>query len=279
VVRAALETVPISQRQACQLVGVNRSTGFYESHPRDDTKLRARLRELAAERRRWGCPRLIDLLRGEGYGDNHKRIERVYREEQLQVRRRKRKRLAPGARRRPIPVPTQPGHRWSMDFIHDVLATGRRIKALTIVDDFSRESPAIAVDTSLSSEQGIRILEEIREVRGLPQAFLMDNDSRFTSLRFLRWAREVGVELHFIEPGKPIQNAFAESFNGRLRDECLNEDWFISLAEARETIEDWRVDYNTRRPHGSLGRIPPSEYLRRYNQAENSPDQLVQSEG
>ena len=166
-----------------------------------------------------------------------------------------------------------------MDFIHDVLATGRRIKALTILDDFSRESPAIAVDTSLSSEQVIRILEQIREVRGLPRAFLMDNDSRFTSLRFLRWSREVGVELHFIQPGKPAQNAFAESFNGRLRDECLNENWFTSLAEAREVIEDWRVDYNTRRPHRSLGRIPPAEYLRRFNNGQNSQTQTVQSEG
>jgi len=264
-VRAALDQVSLSKRRACSLAGLNRSTWFYEPHPKPDGLLRGRLRDLAAERRRWGCPRLTDLLRGEGFTDNHKRIERIYREEKLQVRKRKRKRLAPGTERQPIAPPGAPNERWSMDFIHDVLANGRPIKALTIVDDFSRESPAIEVDTSLSSEQVIRILEQIRDLRGLPQGFVLDNDSRFTSLRFLRWARETGVALHFIQPGKPIQNAYAESFNGRLRDECLNENWFASLAEAREVIEDWRVDYNTRRPHGSIGRIPPAEFLRRLN--------------
>jgi len=166
-----------------------------------------------------------------------------------------------------------------MDFVQDVLANGRRVRALTIVDNVSRESPAIAVDFSLGTDRVIRILEQLREERGLPEGFVLDNDSRFTSLAFLRWARETGVALHFIEPGKPVQNAFAESFNGRLRDECLNENWFLSLAEAREVIEAWRVDYNTRRPHGSIGRIPPAEFLRRFNQTRKPASELVLSEG
>jgi putative transposase len=142
-----------------------------------------------------------------------------------------------------------------MDFVHDVLVTGRRWQALTMVDDFSRESPGIEVDFSLNSERVIRVLERLGDEIGLPQGIVLDNDARFTSLRFLRWVREAGVTLHFIEPGKPIQNAFAESFNGRFRDECLNENWFWSMPETREIVEAWRVDYNTHRPHGSIGRI------------------------
>jgi putative transposase len=234
---------------------------------------------MSAVRRRWGCPRLTDWLRSEGFQDNHKRIERVYREEKLQVRRRKRKRLAPGTERKPVPIPGGPRERWSIDFVHDVLATGRRMQALTIVDDFSRESPAIEVDFSLGAERVIRVLEQLGAEGGLPRGLVLDNDSRFTSLGFLRWAREKGVGLNFIEPGKPIQNAFAESFNGRLRDECLNENWFLSLAEARDVVEAWRVDYNTRRPHGSIGRIPPAEFLRRFKQREESASELVHIEG
>jgi len=241
--------------------------------------LRQRLRELAAVRRRWGCPRLTDWLRTEGFSDNHKRIERIYREEHLQVRRRKRKRLSPGTERRPIPVPAGPRDRWSMDFVHDVLATGRRTQALTIVDDFSRESPAIEVDFSLGTERVIRVLEQLRDEGGLPQGIVLDNDPRFTSLRFMRWAREAGVTLHFIEPGKPIQNAFIESFNGKFRDECLNENWFLSLGETREIVETWRLDYNTQRPHRSLGRVPPAEFLRRFKQREELASELVHIEG
>lgn len=277
--RAAQAELAPSHRRACRLAGLGRSTWFYRARPPDDTGLRQRLRELAAVRRRWGCPRLTDVLRTEGFVDNHKRIERVYREEKLQVRRRRRKRLAPGTERMAIPAPAGPDELWSLDFVHDVLASGRRMQALTIVDDMSRESPAIEVDFSLGTERVIRVLEQLRAERGLPMGFILDNDSRFTSLRFLRWARDVGVTLHFIEPGKPIQNAFAESFNGRFRDECLNENWFISLPETREIVETWRVDYNTQRPHGSIGRIPPAEFLRWFKQTEQPASELVLTEG
>lgn len=265
------EKLALSDRRACDLAGLNRSTWFYAPRPRDDTALRERLRDLAGRRRRWGSPRLTDLLRAEGFSDNHKRIERVYAEEGLQVRRRKRKRLAPGTERAPVAVPSGPDERWSMDFVHDVLATGRRYMTLNIVDDFSRECPAIEVAFSFPSERVIRVLEEIREDRGLPSTFVLDNDPRFTSRVFMKWARESRVALHFIEPGKPIQNPFAESFNGRFRDECLNEEWFASLTEARTRIEDYRIDYNTRRPHGSIGRIPPAEFLRRFHETGIPP--------
>jgi putative transposase len=218
---------------------------------------------------------LTDVLRSEGFRDNHKRIERIYREEKLQVRRRRRKRMAPGTERKPIPVPTAPGVRWTIDFVHDVLVTGRRWQALTIVDDFSRESPGIEVDFSLNSERVIRVLDQLGDEIGLPQGIVLDNDVRFTSLRFLRWAREAGVTLHFIEPGKPIQNAFAESSDGRFRDECLNENWFWSMPETREIVEIWRVDYNTHRPHGSIGRIPPAEFVRRFKEADHTASELV----
>jgi len=166
-----------------------------------------------------------------------------------------------------------------MDFVHDVLATARRWQALTIVDDFSRECPAIEVDFSLGTERVIRVLERLGDEFGLPEGIVLDNDSRFTSLRFLRWAREAGVTLHFIEPGKPIQNAFAESFNGRFRDECLNENWFFSMPETREIVEAWRLDYNTQRPHGSIGRIPPAEFVRRFKQTKEPASELVLTEG
>ena len=222
---------------------------------------------------------MIDMLRREGFKDNHKRIERVYSQEGLQVRRRRRKRLSPGLERKPIPIPCGPRDRWSIDFVHDVLATGRRTQALTIIDDFSRESPGIAVEFSFGTERVIRVLEQLHDEGGLPRCIVLDNDARFTSCRFMDWAREAGVTLHFIEPGKPIQNAFIESFNGRFRDECLNENWFSSLAEKREAVESWRVDYNTERPHGSLGRISPAEFLRRFKQTQNPALEMVHNGG
>lgn len=214
---------------------------------------------------------MLDALREEGVTDNHKRVERIYREEGLQVRRRKRKRLAPGTERRRPEIPTGPDQRWSMDFTHDVLATGQRYMTLNLVDDFSRECPAIEVAFSFPSERVIRVLEAIREERGLPPAFVLDNDTRFTSRAFMRWAKEAEITLHFIEPGKPVQNPYIESFNGRFRDECLNEEWFASLIDARTKIEGYRIDYNTRRPHGSIGRIPPAEFLRRFHETGISP--------
>lgn len=199
------------------------------------------------------------LLRREGWAVNHKRVYRLYREEGLAVRRRKRKRAA-GWARVPLPAPAQVNQGWSMDFLTDELARGRRFRLLTIVDDYTREALAIEVDTSLPGERVRRVLEQLVESRGRPEWILTDNGPEFTGRVLDQWAFEQGVRLHFITPGKPVENAYVESFNGKLRDECLNENWFESLAEARGVIEAWRVDYNQARPHSALGYQTPEEF-------------------
>jgi putative transposase len=191
---------------------------------------------------------------------NHKKVERIYREEGLSLRKRKRKKIA--AQTRLILPPAQRSNeRWSMDFVADSLVTGRRFRALTIVDDFSRECPAIEVDTSLGGARVVQVLERLAELRGLPEMITVDNGPEFTSRALDEWAYRRGLKLNYIRPGKPIENAYVESFNGRLRDECLNENWFLSLKHAREIIETWRKDYNEARPHGSLEGLTPQEYL------------------
>lgn len=227
----------------------------------DDGPLRRRLEQLAAERRRFGYRRLHVLLRREGIVVNIKRVRRIYREANLQVRKRLRRRVALG-RGNPAPMVANVNERWSLDFVHDTLGSGRRFRSLTIVDDFSHESLAIEVDTSLSGERVVRVLDAIAAVRSLPRTIVMDNGTELTSLTMLKWAADRGVRLHHIAPGKPTQNAYIESFNGRFRDECLNENTFSTLAEAREVIEAWRDDYNKNRPHSSLGNRTPEEFVR-----------------
>ena len=250
----------MSQRRACRLVGLSRSVAQYRCRERDDAALRARLKELAARYRRYGYLRLHVLLAGEGLVVNAKRTWRLYREEGLQVRRRKRRRL-PRRDRLPLPVPDRPMRRWSLDFMSDQLSCGRRFRILNIVDDCSRECPGQIVDLSISGERLARFLDDLARRRGLPEGLVMDNGPEPTSKAMFEWARRTGVELHFIEPGKPVQNAFIESFNGRFRDECLNEEWFVSLAHARAVIEDWRIHYNTARPHSALGYRTPAAWL------------------
>jgi len=252
----------LSQRRACRLVGLNLSTWQYRSTRQMVSGLRERIVELAGERRRFGYRRLYVLLRREGWVINHKAVHRIYREEGLQVRRRKRKRIGP-ADRQPIELPQKVNERWSMDFVSDVLSNGRRIRTLNIVDDFSRECPAIEVDTSLTGARVVRVLERLSLTRKLPMAIVVDNGPELISKALDEWAYRNGVRLHFIEPGKPVQNAFVESFNGKFRDECLNEHWFTNLVDARQTIEEWRIDYNTLRPHSSLGYMTPIEYARK----------------
>ena len=201
---------------------------------------------------------------------NLKRVRRIYREANLQVRKRVRRRVALG-RGNPAPAVAGLNQRWSLDFVHDVLSSGRRFRSLTVVDDYSHESLAIEVDTSLSGERVVRVLDAIAEVRGLPKTLVMDNGTELTSLTMLRWAADRGVQLHHIAPGKPTQNAFIESFNGRFRDECLNENHFSTLAEAREIIEAWRVDYNENRPHSSLGNRTPEEFVQDLVNQQPSP--------
>jgi len=193
---------------------------------------------------------------------NHKRVYRLYRDEGLSVRRRGRKRVAREARL-PLPAPIGPNELWSLDFVSDALAWGRRIRLLCIIDAFTRESLAIEVDTSLPGQRVARVLDRLIAERGqAPAEIVLDNGPELTSRALDQWAYECGVRLRFIEPGKPIQNAFIESFNGRLRDECLNEHWFLTLADARRLIEDWRMDYNRSRPHSSLGNLTPLEFRR-----------------
>jgi putative transposase len=253
------EAQGLSERRACGLVGIKRSSCRYAGRRAEMGRLRRRLRELAQERRRFGYRRLTVLLRREGWTVNHKRVYRLYREEGLGVRRRKRKRIG-AVERQALAIPGRPNERWSMDFITDALTEGRKFRSLNIVDDFSRECLAAEVDTSLPGARVVRVLERLREQRGLPQVLVTDNGPEFAGRALDLWAYEHGVRLHFIEPGKPVQNAFIESFNGKMRDECLNEHWFLSLGEARQTIEAWRRDYNEVRPHTSLGNRTPQEF-------------------
>lgn len=217
--------------------------------------------ELAAQRPRYGCPRIHLLLRRDGFTQNHKLTHRIYREEQLQVRKRRRKRVA-AAPREAKPVPDAPHRRWSMDFVSDSLMDGRSLRTLNVVDDCTRTCVAIEVDVSLPGERVARVLDRAAAKYGWPQTIVMDNGPEFTGKALDQWAFTRGVELYFIQPGKPVQNAFVESFNGRLRDECLNQNWFTSLEHARREIADWREDYNTYRPHSSLGGLTPQEYER-----------------
>jgi putative transposase len=253
------ERYGVSERRACRVVGISRSSRRYEPKPRaDEPALRQRLRELAAERRRFGYRRLHVLLAREGIAVNHKRVERLYHDEGLTVRRRSRKRVA-AADRTPVLLPTAPNEQWSLDFVSDALAWGRRIRLLAVVDAVTREALAIEVDTSLPGERVVRVLEQLATDRGVPNAIVLDNGPELTGRALDQWAYGRGVQLRFIQPGKPVQNAFAESFVGRLRDECLNEHWFTSLADARRTVEAWRRDYNAVRPHSGLGYRTPTE--------------------
>ena len=254
-----VEAHGLSERRACRLADLNLSTWQYRPRTRGQSILRERLKELAGERRRFGYRRLHVLLRREGWRVNHKAVHRIYVEEGLQVRRRKRKRLA-RALRQPMLVPQAPNQRWSMDFQHDLLATGQGLRTLNIVDDFSRECPAIEVDTSLPGVRVVRVLDRLAETGGLPKEIILDNGPEMIGRALDQWAWRNGVRLHFIDLGKPTQNAFIESFNGKFRDECLNENWFLDLADARQIIEAWRIDYNSSRPHSALGYATPQEF-------------------
>ena len=253
----------MSERHACRLLGLGRSTHRYRARRNGrDAALRARLKELAAKRMRFGYRRLTALLVREGIVANHKRVYRLYREEGLAMRIRQRRRIRwTGAAS--SAVATRANQRWSIDFVSDGVSTGRVIRMLTVVDDCTRECPAIEVDTSLGGLRVRRVLDRIARERGLPEAIVLDNGPEFRGRALGAGSEERGVRLEFIQPGKPAQNAFAESFNGRLRDECLNANWFTSLSDARRKIEDWRQDYNQQRPHSSLNYLPPAEFARK----------------
>jgi putative transposase len=251
-----------SQRRACRLIGLAPKTFRYASRRSDDVDLRVRLKALASERRRFGYRRLHILLRREGIALNHKKLFRLYREERLTVRRRGGRKRALGTRA-PLALPQGPNQRWSLDFVADTLVDGRRFRVLVVVDDFTRECIALVVDTSLSGVRVARELDALVQSRGRPLVIVSDNGTELTSRAILEWQEDQHVAWHYIAPGKPQQNGFVESLNGRLRDECLNEHLFRNLPMARRLIEDWRTDYNTHRPHTSLGGLTPNEFATR----------------
>jgi len=251
----------VSQRRACQMIGADRTSMRYRSVRPDDAALRARLRELAAVRRRFGYRRLWLLLCREGVRANRKKLRRLDLEERLLVRHRGGRKRALGTRA-PMTKPLGPNQRWSLDFVSDTLADSRRFRMLAVVDDFTRECLTLVADTSLSGVRVGRELDGVIARRGRPQTIVSDNGTEFTSMAIQRWSQEAGIDWHYIAPGKPTQNAFIESFNGRLRDELLNETRFSSLDHARDALDDWKDDYNTVRPHGAIGNVPPAAYAK-----------------
>jgi putative transposase len=264
----AIEQKGYSQRRACGLVGMEPKTFRYAPRRPADADARARLRALAAERRRFGHRRLQILLRREGAVLNHRKLFRLYREERLAVRRRGGRKRALGTRA-PMAVPQAADQRWSLDFASDVLSDGRRFRVLVVVDDFTRERLALIADASLSGRRAARELDRIAAVRGLPLLAVSDNGTELTSHAVLGWRQERGVGWHYIAPGKPVRNASVESLIGRLRDECLNEHAFRSLPAAQGILDAWRADYNGARPHTSLGGLTPSEFATRSRKDHN----------
>lgn len=249
----------MSERRACRVLGVDRASVRYQATRPDDGALRDRLRALAQERRRFGYRRLHVLLKREGHAVNRKRVQRLYREERLTVRRRGGRKRAMGTRR-PLETPLVANQRWSLDFVSDQLTDGRRFRILTVIDNCTRECLALVADTSLSGARVARELDAIIQKRGRPETIVSDNGTELTSNAILGWADEASVGWHYIAPGKPQQNGFNESFNGRLRDELLNETLFRSLPHARVVLETWRRDYNETRPHSKLGWLTPKAY-------------------
>ena len=254
-----------SQRRACRVARTARATVRYRPRRPAQEALRARLRELAAARPRFGYRRLTILVRREQGAINHKRVYRLYRQEGLAVRRRGRKRVARTARIAPAVLLA--GQQWAMDFMQDSLAAGRPFRTLNVVDLATRECLAIEVDTSLPGARVVRVLERLCAVHGHPATITLDNGPEFAGLALDAWAYKKGVQLDFIDPGKPMQNGHLESFNGKFRDECLNQHWFTDLDDARATIAAWREDYNSVRPHSALGNLTPVDFAHRLRQS------------
>lgn len=263
------KTREVSERRACRVLGVERALVRYSFTRPPDTALRERLRALAAERRRFGYRRLAIFLRREGFTCNIKKIRRIYREENLMVKRRKGRKKATGTRA-PLPKADRINQVWSLDFMSDAFTDGRRFRVLGVLDQCSRECLVITADTSMPGLRVVRELDALVRVRGKPKVIVSDNGPELTSMAVLIWAAEKGIDWHYIQPGKPQQNGYTESLNDKIRDECLNEHWFGNLAEARTLIEDWRQDYNHVRPHSSLNYLTPMEFVAAKNGAKRS---------
>lgn len=252
----------VSERRAARVVRLHRSTCRYPARPDRSAELRKRLQTLAVNCPRIGYRMMLDRIRYEGTLVNHKRVYRVYSEEGLQLPKRRRKRLR-SVGRQPLPAASGLNVRWSADFVSDALGQGRRFRILNVLDDCSREDLASSVDYSIPGYRVRTVLESIAAKRGYPQVLVVDNGPEFRSREVDAWACQHAVRIHFIDPGKPMQNAFVESFNDKMRAECLNVNWFTDLEDAQVRIEAWRREYNELRPHSSIGRIPPAEFARR----------------
>ena len=261
----------ISQRHACRLAKIGRSTLRYKSRAKDQTALKMRLRDLAASRVRWGYRRLHVLLGREGWKVNHKRVYRLYKQQGLELRTKLRKKKRAAVPRVACPPAVAPNDRWSMDFVSDRLTSGRAFRVLALVDNVSKVSPVLEVSSAWTGKQVAEVLDRVSTLYGLPKAIQIDNGPEFTSKELDAWAYRRGVQLCFSRPGKPTDNAFVESFNGKLRAECLNTQWFETLEEARACLEVWRREYNTERPHTALGLKTPAEFAASWQppEAEN----------
>ena len=271
-----MKTFQISERRACELLNVWRSSRRYQQTPDRNEALREQLVELASERPRFGYRRLGVLLARQGERVNHKRLFRVYRQAGLSVKRTRRKKLLRVGVAQP--VLSQPNQEWSLDFVCDALATGRAVRILSVVDNFTRECLALETDTSFASPRVTRILDDVIIQRGVPKALRMDNGPELTSRHFLAWCLERNIAMHHIQPGKPMQNGHVESFNGRLRDECLNANWFRNLFDARHKIAVWRDDYNGARPHSSLAYRTPDEFAAQWQRPSSAFHPVPQPE-
>jgi putative transposase len=248
----------MSERRACKLVGAHRSVIRYRTVKSNETELVNMIKKIAWERRRFGYRRIHMLLKRSGVQINHKKVYRIYRASGLKVRKRGGRKRALGIRKVESSS-IKSNQQWAMDFVHDALVDGRRIRLFAVIDTFTRECLRLIVDTSINGKKVIETLTGLIEERGVPESIISDNGTEFTSNKVLSWAVEMKISWNYIQPGKPYQNGNAESFNGKLRDECLNENWFLSLSHARNIVEKWQHDYNTQRPHSALGGQTPSE--------------------
>lgn len=265
----------LSVRRSCDLITMPRASYAYKPKDKkpDEDQIRTKLKEFADKKPRYGCRRLHVLLRREGYLINHKRTERLYAAEKLALRKKKRRKTG-SMNRTDVPQPERKNHIWSMDFVSDAVSSSRKVKMLTIVDAFTRKCLDIVVDTSINGYRVCRALDEIVEHEGKPDMIIVDNGPEFSGRALDEWAYRKNIRLHFIRPGKPVENAYIESFNGRLRDECLNGHWFTSVDHARSIIDEWKIDYNDYRPHSSLGNLSPNEFIRK--EGKNQQDCVVE---
>jgi putative transposase len=260
----------LSIKHSAHLVALGRSSFYYKARTvRDDSSIIARMKSLIDKNKSIGLPMMHDILHREGLVKNHKRTERIYKEQGLAIKLRKSRKRAAGTRV-PLAAATRPNERWSMDFVQSALWRGRRFRMLTVVDNFTKECPVIEVDTSINGLRVSRVLEWLSMTRGLPESITTDNGPEFRGMTLDRWAYTKNVKLEFIRPGKPVENAFVESFNGRLRQECLNQHHFLDLEEARKIIEEWRLNYNDFRPHRSLDGMTPEAFTKQWQDKNNN---------